>query len=67
MEMKEAKENIMCPKCDGPLIGIEQRARNLEKNENEKSKSKRRGKPFIYPMYFISFYFFWQFISIGFI
>ncbi|KAK6780610.1 hypothetical protein RDI58_022794 [Solanum bulbocastanum] len=35
--MKEAMKNIMCPKCDGPPIGKEQRARNLEnmKMENQ--------------------------------
>ncbi|KAH0634955.1 hypothetical protein KY284_037741 [Solanum tuberosum] len=35
--MKEAMKNIMCPKCDGPPIGKEERERNLEnlKMENQ--------------------------------
>ncbi|XP_055816304.1 homeobox-leucine zipper protein HDG8-like [Solanum dulcamara] len=36
--MKEAMKNIVCPKCDGPPIGKEERARNLEnmKMENQR-------------------------------
>ncbi|TMW84197.1 hypothetical protein EJD97_025638 [Solanum chilense] len=38
MAMKESMKNIMCPKCDGPPIGKEERARNLEnmKLENQR-------------------------------
>ncbi|XP_049379986.1 homeobox-leucine zipper protein ROC8-like [Solanum stenotomum] len=38
MAMKESMKNIMCPKCDGPPIGKEERARNLEnmKMENQR-------------------------------
>uniref|UniRef100_M1BVW7 Homeodomain protein HOX3 n=1 Tax=Solanum tuberosum TaxID=4113 RepID=M1BVW7_SOLTU len=36
--MQEAMENIMCPKCDGPPIGKEERERNIEnlKMENQR-------------------------------
>ncbi|XP_069145711.1 homeobox-leucine zipper protein ROC8-like [Solanum lycopersicum] len=35
--MKEAMKNIMCPQCDGPPIGKEERERNIEnmKTENQ--------------------------------
>ncbi|KAK6774935.1 hypothetical protein RDI58_025936 [Solanum bulbocastanum] len=38
MAMKESMKNIMCPKCDGPPVGKEERARNLEnmKKENQR-------------------------------
>ncbi|KAH0654412.1 hypothetical protein KY289_032090 [Solanum tuberosum] len=38
MAMKEKKKNNMCPQCDGPSIGEEQRMRNLE---NLKMESQR--------------------------
>ncbi|KAG5595739.1 hypothetical protein H5410_036971 [Solanum commersonii] len=38
MTMKEKKKNNMCPQCDGPSIGEEQRMRNLE---NLKMESQR--------------------------
>ncbi|XP_027774303.1 homeobox-leucine zipper protein HDG11-like [Solanum pennellii] len=38
MAMKEKKKNNMCPQCDGPSIGEEERMRNLE---NLKTESQR--------------------------
>lgn len=38
MAMKEKKKNNMCPQCDGPSIGEEERMCNLE---NLKTESQR--------------------------
>lgn len=33
--MRQALQNIWCPSCDGPPIGVEERARNLENLRKE--------------------------------